>query len=331
MPETSLPNPTLESLLAPLPWLNDPTVEDVSIQEPGIAWVFSGGKFSRHETTLDEEDIDDIAVVAGALRRRDFGHDKPIMGVDLSYRDGRLHAVSKPHVDGCTNLCFRRGSDEWPSLKSLVEQGLFKRVRRSSERVQNPLDQRLEELYRADRFDELLQLGAANQRTIVIAGENASGKTHLSKALIGEIPLYRRLILIENARELRGIPHPNKVCLYYDKDDPNGIKPTDLVEAGLRLRIEQMFLQEIRDGYESLAFMMAGQTGHKGAITTIHAGSCREVIDRLKGAVKMTGEGRGWDNADVVNTLQNSIDIIVHIAREGGERLVDEVLYRDYA
>lgn len=320
---------TLDSLLEPLPWLTDPTVEDVCIQEPGVAWVFSGGKFSRHETTLDADDIEDIAIVAGAQRRRDFSHESPILGVDLVHREGRLHAVGSPHVEGCPHLAIRLGSTIWPTLEELVDQGLFNSVRRENEKRRNAVDEKLSELYRAGDWAGLLYLAAANRRTIVIAGVNGSGKTRLSKALIGKIPLHRRLIVIENARELRAIPHPNKVCFYYDKDATTGVRPTDLVDAAMRMRTEQIFLQEIRDGWETLAFMMAGQTGHRGAITTIHAGSCKEVVERMKASIKMTDAGRGWDNEDVIYSLRNLVDVIVHFTFDDDRRYVDEIIYNE--
>jgi type IV secretion system protein VirB11 len=321
---------TLDSLLEYLPWLKDPEVEDVSIQEPYVVWVYKGGKFTRHEAPeLDRDTIDDIAIVAGYQRRRDFDHNHPILGVDLIGREGRLHAVCEPHVDGCTNLCIRRGSDEWPTMESLVEQGMFRAVRRSKEpRKLTDVDRELARLYTANEIADFLNLAAANQRTIIIAGVNGAGKTYISKALIGKVPLHRRLIIIENARELRGVPHSNKVCLYYNREDATGITPVELAITALRMRTEQIFLQEIRDGAETQAFMFAGETGHRGAITTIHAGSCGEVIRRLKSAVRMTEAGRGWPDADIMYTLRSTIDVIIHVTNEDGTgRLVDEVVY----
>lgn len=324
---------TLDYLLEPIDhWLNDPAVEDVCLQEPGAAWVFTQGHYIRYPVNLDATAIDDLAIVAGAQRERDFNESNPILGIDLVGRNGRLHAIGKPCIESCTAITIRRGSSEWPTIEELVSQGLFRNVTRGK-RARTKIDDELSALYRNattdEQWGEFLTLATQVGKTIVIAGENATGKTHVSKALISKIPLDVRLIVIENARELKGLPHPNCVQMYYAKDDEDGIKPTTLVDAALRMRIGRLFLQEIRDGWETMAFLLAAQTGHRGAITTIHASSCKGVFDRMMGTIKMTTAGAAWKDEVIMAQLHELIDIVVHTSRLEGSFAVDEVLYNE--
>jgi type IV secretion system protein VirB11 len=317
---------TLDHLLEPIShWLADPSVEEVCIQRPGEAWVYSKGSFTRHDVPLDADEIEDIAIVAAAQRRQDIGHGRPLLATDLVGR-GRLQGVIYPCVaEGHPSLTIRRGSVEWPTLESLADAGLFKTTKAERDTED---DDDLIALYHARDFHKFLALAVRKRKTIVICGENASGKTHISKATLGEIPLHERLITIEDAPELRGLPHPNSVSLYYDKDATAGaITASELVEAALRMRIGRLFLQEIRDGSAAIAFLVALQTGHRGGITTIHSTDCKSVFDRLRVLIRQTPGGAAVSNEDITSQLHSLIDVIVHASRDGSTFSVDEVWF----
>jgi len=318
---------TLDHLLEPIAhWLDDPAVEEVCIQRPGECWVYSTGQFARHDVRLDADEIEDIAIVAAAQRQQDVGRRRPLLATDLVGR-GRLQAVLYPCVaEGLPSLTIRRGSVAWPTLEQLAAGGLF-RTTRTVKNTAN--DDDLRALYRAGAWHRFIGEAVRRQKTIIVCGTNASGKTHLSKAALGEVPLHERLITIEDAPELRGLPHPNTVNLYYDKDAEDGaITASELVEAALRMRIGRLFLQEIRDGAAAIAFLIALQTGHQGGITTIHASDCNAVFDRLRVLIKQTPGGAAVSDADITSQLRSLIDVIVHAARDGNTFMVDEVWFQ---
>jgi type IV secretion system protein VirB11 len=318
---------TLDHLLEPLAhWLDDPSVEEICIQRPGEAWVYSGGRFVRHEVPLDADEIEDIAIVAAAQRQQDVSHRRPLLATDLVGR-GRLQAVIYPCVaEGFPSLTIRRGSCEWPTLDELEASGLFS----ATKPVKNTADDdELIALYRAGDWKNFLASAVRKRKTVVICGTNASGKTHISKAALGAVPMDERLITIEDAPELRDLPHPNSVSLYYDRDAEDGaITASELVEAALRMRIGRLFLQEIRDGAAAIAFLLALQTGHSGGITTIHAADCAAVFDRLRVLIKQTPGGAAVSDADINSQLHALVDVIVHAARDAGRFFVDEVWFR---
>ena len=318
---------TLDHLLEPLShWLDDPAVEEVCIQKPGECWVYAAGEFARHRVQLDSDEIEDIAIVAAAQRQQDVGRKRPLLATDLVGR-GRLQAVLYPCVaEGLPSLTIRRGAAAWPTLEQLAAGDLFKTTR---PRKNTADDDELLLLYRAGAWQQFIGEAVRRRKTMIICGTNASGKTHLSKAALGEVPLHERLITIEDAPELRGLPHPNSVSLYYDKDADNGaVTASELVEASLRMRIGRLFLQEIRDGAAAIAFLVALQTGHQGGITTIHASDCNAVFDRLRVLIKQTPGGAAVSDADITSQLRSLIDVIIHAARDGNTFMVDEIWFK---
>jgi type IV secretion system protein VirB11 len=321
-------SPTLDHLLSPIAqWLHDPATEDVCINAPNECWVYGRGGFTRHAISLSAIEIEDIAIVAAAQRQLDVGNGRPILSTDIAGA-WRLQAVLPFCVEeGFPSLTIRRGSDVWPTIAELASKGLFKKTQRKR-RDNNATDGMLIELYQAERWEEFFCLAVRSKKTMVICGENASGKTHFSKACIAEIPKDERLLIIENAPELRGVQHPNRVQMFCEHSrNKNRISPTDLVEAALRMRIGRLFLQEIRSGADTLAFLVANMTGHKGAITTIHAGHCKAVFDRMRVLIKQADGGDAISDADINAQLHETVDVVVHFERYGSEFSLDEAWF----
>lgn len=311
-------------------WRDDDAVEDIAFQEPNVAWVYKHGRFERHECAMTATDLENLAIVAAAQRGGDisFGTNPwPLLMTDLDGR-GRLAVVMKPCVEGCPSVTIRRGSDEWPTLRDLKAQGLFKNTQRDRPPPATT-DARLLDLYLSDRYDEFLMEAVRLDKSIVLCGSNAAGKTHVSKALIGEIFDTERLIIVQNANELRGIKHPNRVQLYVDSNRRDDfVQPIDLIDIALRMRIGRFFLNEIRTPAEMLAYLVIGQTGHKGSITSIHAPHCEGVFDRMSYLVKQAPGGSGLNEADVRVQLRGMIDIIAHCNRSTSDGFgVDEIWY----
>lgn len=321
---------TLDHLLRPLDrWLNDPTVEEICIQKPHEAWIFSAGRFKRFEVPgLCAQDIEDIGIVAAAQRRQDWDHISPLLDTDLVGR-GRLGAVVYPCVgEECPSLTIRRGSATWPTLAGLAQSGLFKTTRATKT---PPPDDELQALYACGNWEQFLRRATQKRKTIVGCGRTASGKTHVSKAIINEVDRNERLITIEDSPELRDIPFPNCVQLYFDNaaKGANAITAADLIVAALRMRPSRLFLQEIRTGEAAVAFLAGLQIGQSGGITTVHATNCAGVFDRLRGLIKQTGST--LSNDDINTQLRDLIDVIVHTSRDDGPFEADEIWYRHAA
>jgi type IV secretion system protein VirB11 len=318
-------SPQLEEMLKPLaPWRHDPAVEEICL-EPGAAFIWRCGGFSRHDVELDACDLEDIAIVAGAHRRQDIGRDRPLLGTDLPGL-GRIQAVLPPCVaDGQVSLTIRLGAPFSPTIEGLAETGMFARTAQRRSGL-SETDERLADLYRAKDWRAFFPEAVRAKKTIVATGATASGKTTFLKSLISAIPPDERLISVEDSPEYN-LSHPNKVALFYAEggQDATGVTAAMLVKASLRMRPSRILLQELRDGPATLAFLHTLQSGHPGGLTSLHATSAEAAFDRMRLLVKGTQAGAAASDADVNAQLRSLVDVVVHCSREGDQFQISEV------
>ncbi|MBV8335418.1 MAG: type IV secretion system protein VirB11, partial [Alphaproteobacteria bacterium] len=81
---TSPAAPLLQYLMQPLArWLDDDATEDIAINEPGRAWVRHHGVWDAVELPLTLAELEDIAVLAGSLRRQEVAPLAPLCATEL--------------------------------------------------------------------------------------------------------------------------------------------------------------------------------------------------------------------------------------------------------
>ena len=104
----------------------------------------------------------------------------------------------------------------------------------------------------------------------------------------------------------------NVVSLFYSKGAQSiaRVSAEDLVEAALRMGMDGILMQELRDE-AAYAYLSALESGHWG-MTTTHADTASQVRDRIRGLVKKHPAGRALSDIDVMASLRRSIDVIVH-------------------
>src|SRR5581483_10690350 len=125
---------------------------------------------------------------------------------------------------------------------------------------------------------------------IVVSGGTGSGKTTLLNCLSSFIPINERIVTIEDSAELQ-LQQPHVVRLETRPPNLEGrgeVTARDLVRNSLRMRPDRIVVGEVRGG-ESLDMLQAMNTGHDGSLTTLHANSPRECLQRLEMLVLMAG------------------------------------------
>lgn len=313
-------------LLRPIqPLLDDPALTDLHINGPGVAFVDRGGGVERIVLPYTFEDLDDIAVNAAALTRQDIAEDVPL--VSTRFPGGhRVQIVRPPAVaDGQFAFSIRRPKAQAGTPDDLARGGVFTRT--TGHRRAAPREQELADLYRAGEWQRFLEAAIPARLNIVFSGTVGSGKTHCLRAFTHAIPINDRLVTIEDMPELIGLPHANVVNLFYSKGGQSVAKVSaeDLVEAALRMGMDGLLVQELRDE-AAYAFLNTLESGHWG-MTTTHAESAGQARDRIRGLIKKHPAGRHLDDADLRASLARSIDVIVHCVRDGDERRIEQVLY----
>ena len=145
------------------------------------------------------------------------------------------------------------------------------------------------------------------------------------KALLDHIPIHERLIVIEQPAELK-IAHPNAVRWEAVEAIPGQVAVTasQLVAAALRHRPDRIIMGEIRDecGYDLLQAM---NTGHGGTLSTIHAKSAWDALNRLSDLALSARPN--LNHAFIRSETAEAIDFVLYCERDHtGRRRVRELI-----
>jgi Flp pilus assembly protein, ATPase CpaF len=166
----------------------------------------------------------------------------------------------------------------------------------------------------ADLLLEAIRRGV----TLLIAGSAGSGKTTLTAALLQAIAAEKRVIIIEDARELPLPPDGMAVEVLRSRSSF-----AHCVRLTLRQRPDLIVLGEVR-GPEALAMLEAAATGHPG-ICTIHAPDTLTALRNLERFATLDGLA----SPGVVRGMMTSgaVPLIaVHIGIYGGRRRVGQIV-----
>jgi pilus assembly protein CpaF len=286
----------LEVLLA------DPTVEEVMVNGPGTVYVERGGRVEATDVAFaDEEELRNaIERILAPLGRR---VDELSPMVDARLADGsRVNVVIPPLAIDGPLVSIRRFGARRPGPEELVVLGTLTEAQRDS-----------------------LELAVAERRSVLVSGGTGSGKTTLLGALSSFIAAGERVVTIEDAAELR-LQQPHVVRL---ESRPAGVEGRgevtirDLLRNALRMRPDRIVIGEVR-GAEALDLLTALNTGHDGALSTVHANSPADALSRLQTLALMAGVG--LPHAAVAEQVQRGIDLVVHLERRlDGSRVVTEI------
>ena len=131
----------------------------------------------------------------------------------------------------------------------------------------------------------------AQRRSVLISGGTGSGKTTLLNALSAYIDPAERVVTIEDAAELR-LRQPHVVRLESRPASVEGrgeVTIRDLLRNAFRMRPDRIVIGEVR-GIEALDLLTALNTGHDGALSTVHANSPEDALRRIETLALMAGD-----------------------------------------
>jgi type IV secretion system protein VirB11 len=321
-------NVYLSAYLAPLsPWLSRPDVTDLLVNRAGEVWVeTAGGGMTREPADqLDEMALQRLARQIAAASHQGVNREQPLLSATLP--DGaRVQVVAPPATRGGLILAVRKHLISDLSVTDLARDGLFESTTRVDPRKAAAGDAELEALLAAGDHAAFLKLAVRRKKTIVVSGGTGTGKTTLLNALVKEIDRAERLVVIEDAPEVR-LDHPNSVGLVAVRGELGEarVDADQLLAAALRLRPDRILLGELR-GKEAFAFLRAVNSGHPGSLTTVHADSPGGALDQIALLALTSGVDLGWEK--VQTYVSRVIDVVVQIERVEGSRRVTEVHYR---
>jgi type IV secretion system protein VirB11 len=311
----------LQSYLAPLaPWLEAPDITDILINRPGEIWIErQGGAMERLAVPeLSERVLGRLIRQVAAASDQGINREQPLLSATLP--DGaRVQVVGPPATREGTAIAIRKHALADLSIGRLDQDGFFAPAADDSGAGEERLDRAL----LAGDYAVALVEAVWLKKTMVISGGTSSGKTTLLNALLKEVPVEERLIVIEDAPELK-LDRPNAIGLIGVRGElgESQVDAEMLLQAALRMRPDRILLGELR-GAEAFTFLRAINTGHPGSITTIHADSAEGALNQIVMLALLNGANLQWDA--LRRYAEQVIDLVVHIERRAGSRHVTEV------
>src|SRR5690606_991457 len=167
--------------------------------------------------------------------------------------------------------------------------------------------------------------------SIVFSGPPGSGKTTLLSCTAAELDPSLRVVVAEEVFE-SDIPLPNVAHMQTRaaRADRAAVDLRRLVAGFLRMAPDVAIVGEVRDR-EALPLLLTLSSGVTG-FTTIHAGSARQALTRLRFICQLAGAGGGLPLAALNSLVSESIDVVVHCARTPrGPRVTEVALVEDLA
>ena len=292
--------------------LADPTVENIVANgHNNVTVTRAGGRREPGPPLADsdaelEQLIRRIAATSGMTERR-FDDAQP--HVDVRLPDGsRLHAIKT--VTSRVTVSVRKHRHLNVTLDHLVDLGTLDRelAHTLSAAIRGPLP-----------------------CSLVIAGGTDTGKTTFARALISEIPVDERLVVIEDNAEL-GLerdPARNPHVVEMEVRQPNmegagGIGMDVLGRQALRMRPDRLIVGECRSGHEVRTMLDALNSGHEGSLTTIHADSSLAALTKLQTYALTGDDGLSMEASAHLTSLV--LHLVVHLRKlPDGRRVVSSV------
>ncbi len=278
--------------LGPLePLLKDPSVSDILVNRFDRVYVERGGKLEI--TGLSFKDNQHLMQIIDRIVSR-IGRrvDESSPMVDARLQDGsRVNAIIPPlALDGACLSIRRFGRDPITARNMLENKTL------------------------TDSMLELLSAMVKGRLNLLISGGTGAGKTTLLNVLSGYIPNSERIVTIEDAAELQ-LKQEHVVRLETRPPNIEGkgsVRMRQLVINSLRMRPDRIVVGEVR-GEEAFDMLQAMNTGHEGSLTTVHANSPRDALNRVENMVSMAN--LNIPERAIRQQVANAIHAVVQIAR----------------
>lgn len=271
--------------------IEDPEITEIMVNGVKDIFIEKNGVISRYSKCFEsEEKLEDVVQQIVSLSNRIVNASTPI--VDSRLPDGsRVNIVLPPIALDGPVITIRRFPENPITIEQLIE---YESI-----------------TYEAAEFLERLVVAKYN---IFISGGTGSGKTTFLNVLSNYIPNGERIITIEDSAELqlRGVANLVRMEVRYgNSEGSNQVTIRDLIKTSLRMRPDRIIVGEVRDE-AAIDMLQALNTGHDGSLSTGHANSPADMLNRLEALVLL---GADIPLMAVRRQIASAIDIIVHLGR----------------
>ena len=281
-------------------YLDDETIEEVWVNQPGEVWFAKAGQHFREELVFQPDEL--MTLVERMIRVSGRRLDRSSPFIDAQLENGyRLHAVIPDVTRRHLSLNIRKFSNRVLTLEELVSRGVL-----------------------SNEASEYLVSEVKAGANIMISGATQAGKTTLLTALLSSLNESERVVSVEDTFELRCLL-PDWVAMQTRPESLEGKYGIDLrrlVRESLRMRPTRLVVGEVR-GAEALDMLIAMNAGIPG-MCTVHANSSDEALNKLRTLPLLAGGN--ISNEFLTGLIHSSMRLFVHCSRDqDGRRRVSTI------
>lgn len=281
---------------------NKKGITEVIVNDTNRVFVERAGTLIQLNVELTREDIDEFIADVADYNKKSCDAEHPILDGNLP--DGsRINIITPPFVKDCPSITIRK------YLKFIKS-----------------FDQNNTIFGLNEKWVHFLKALVHSRMNIIVSGGTGAGKTTFLNLMLNEVSQKERIVSIEDTIEL-AINHPNSVRLearHSSLASSQSLGVTDLVKNTLRMRPDRIILGEVRGG-ELFDLLQAMNTGHEGSMTSLHANSPVECLERMENLFLLSGFDLPYKV--VRKQILSAVDFIVQISRDReGNRVISEIL-----
>src|SRR5437763_4303210 len=282
--------------------LTDPEVSEIMVNGPKTIFIERRGRITQAELEFESE-VQLRRVIDRIVARIGRRVDESSPMVDARLPDGsRVNIVIPPLAVQGSSITIRKFSRVPYKVQDLITFGT--------------LNQDMANFIRAC---------VRSRISMVVSGGTGSGKTTTLNVLSNFIPDTERVVTVEDTAELQ-LRQRNLVSLEARSANVEGrgaVAIRDLVVNALRMRPDRIVVCECR-AREPLDMLQAMNTGHDGSMTTVHANSPKDALNRIETMVIMGGSDLPFQA--IREQIVGGITLFVQQARlRDGRRVVTHI------
>lgn len=214
----------------------------------------------------------------------------------------RLHMMLPPTTQW-PQVTIAKRSESLTSLESMVRRGSL-----------------------TEDMAHFIRIIVRNRQTIVFSGGGGSGKTTMLRACCNYINPDERVIICEDSPELsipiRNVSYMESIPWRPGLDKKDEVKLSYLVAQANRMRCDRIIVGETRSE-EFHGFLQSANSGYSGSMTTLHANSPTDCVQRMGGLDLDAVPGR--EISAVNRNIAEAVDFIIQLKKIGDKHVVQEI------
>ncbi len=282
--------------------IEDPSITEIMVNGTNDIYIELDGKIIKDDSISFINDEHIIRTTQRLIQPIGKTIDINNPMVDARLSDGsRLNAIIEPLSLKGPVLTIRKFRSELESIDDFLRNGTL-----------------------TPNMARFIDACVKSKMNIIVCGGTGSGKTTLLNVMSSFITDDERIITIEDAAELK-LEQQHVISLETRGSNYEGtgeVTIRDLVINSLRMRPDRIIVGEVR-GKEAFDMLQAMNTGHEGSMTTLHANSPKDALNRLETMVLMAVE---IPISAIREYIENAIDIVINISRlTDGKRKITSI------